>query len=525
MAEKTNKLTIGLIKADLTAFSDIVSAEAHPIEIDGVGTFYMARSRPRPPEWITDFFRTSLGSGLSLLTSSAKGALLVRVPDDKESRIFAVLFGHGRYLLKEGALEDRFGLKVVLNSVDADSLRSIDKTTLGSVPKQSREQISREGGASNFGIDIEQDLVSAVTGKSRIGSFGRTISGRDTFAASAKFDVRDVRRFLEQVLERYKSDVYKERFDWIDQIKDVRAKSDIAALDTELIRRLSAGEFDHIWMAPPEVINWADAKGFKFLRKRADLVADLDIAELIRAAGDRALDLDWLKNAAVMLISAANDESVARWTAYKCIYAEIEIDNTMHILNAGKWYCVASDFTSIVNADFANTRESTIELPDYQHDNENAYNLAVTETLDGAYCLDSDLIVHGGGQSKIEFCDVLTASKELLHVKRYSGSAQLSHLFSQGVVSAELFVSDAEFRRKLNDKLPDAHKLADVTVRPDPNEYEVIFTIVSKSPNPLNLPFFSKVTLRNARRRLEAYGFRVSKKKVRATGNDVADAA
>ncbi|MBK9589344.1 MAG: TIGR04141 family sporadically distributed protein [Sphingomonadales bacterium] len=66
----------------------------------------------------------------------------------------------------------------------------------------------------------------------------------------------------------------------------------------------------------------------------------------------------------------------------------------------------------------------------------NAYNQDVAKELAGSFCMDADLITHGGGHSKIEFCDVITAEKAFLHVKRYSGSAQLSHLFSQGVVSA-----------------------------------------------------------------------------------------
>jgi uncharacterized protein (TIGR04141 family) len=99
-------------------------------------------------------------------------------------------------------------------------------------------------------------------------------------------------------------------------------------------------------------------------------------------------------------------------------------------------------------------------------------------------------------------------------VKRYSGSQQLSHLFSQGVVAGELFVQDASFRQKLNDKLPAAHKLANVITRPNPSEYEIVFAIISKSKNPLDIPFFSKVSLRNARRRLEGYGYRVAKKKI-----------
>lgn len=519
MADKTNKLTIGLVKSDLTDFAEIAKPEADAIEVEGVGTFYKEASHPRPPDWITNFFGMALGPELGLITSSARGLLLVRVPDGDDERIFAVIFGLGRHLLMDDVLEERFGLKVVLNSVDHESLRSIDKTALGSVPKQSREQISREGAAANFGIDIEQDLVSSVTGRSRVKGFGRTISGRDTFAASAKFDVGDVADFLAETLTQYRSQAYKAHFDWIDQIKDVRSKALIAHLNEVLVERMKASELEHIWMAPPDILDWADVKGFRYLRKRSADMDDLDPAEFLAAAGDAEVSLDWLKAAPIILISAKSDDEADRWPAYRCIYAEIEADGAMHVLNAGKWYQVAQDFTALINVDFNSIPESPIELPDYHHGSETLYNAAAAGLLEGAHCMDGDLINHGGGQSKIEFCDILTPGKELLHVKRYSGSQQMSHLFSQGVVSAELFVSDAEFRKKLNDKLPEAHKLPDPDARPNPEDYEVIFTVISKSANPLNLPFFSKVSLRNARRRLRGYGFRVSKKKVRAVGN------
>jgi len=101
--------------------------------------------------------------------------------------------------------EDRFGLKVVLNAVDPESLRSIDKTALGSVPKQSREQMSRASTADTFGIDIEQDLVNAVTGRSRDPQLGKTISGRDALSASVKVDVTDIKEFLRVCLAQYQA--------------------------------------------------------------------------------------------------------------------------------------------------------------------------------------------------------------------------------------------------------------------------------------------------------------------------------
>ena len=84
------------------------------------------------------------------------------------------------------------------------------------------------------------------------------------------------------------------------------------------------------------------------------------------------------------------------------------------------------------------------------------------------------------------------------------------------MVSAELFLQDEAFRRKVNDKLPATLKLSDVRVRPNPSEYEIVYGIISRSSNPLEIPFFSKVNLRNARRRLQAYGYKVTKKKIRA---------
>jgi uncharacterized protein (TIGR04141 family) len=61
---------------------------------------------------------------------------------------FVIAFGVGRHLLKDGVIEERFGLKVVLNSVGRDSFRSIDKTTLGSVPTAGDILISRDNQAT-----------------------------------------------------------------------------------------------------------------------------------------------------------------------------------------------------------------------------------------------------------------------------------------------------------------------------------------------------------------------------------------
>jgi uncharacterized protein (TIGR04141 family) len=90
-----------------------------------------------------------------------------------------------------------------------------------------------------------------------------------------------------------------------------------------------------------------------------------------------------------------------------------------------------------------------------------------------------------------------------------------SHLFFQGAVSGELFVSDGEFRARLNRELPRGYKLTNPKAsRPNASQYEIVYAIISRSVNPLDMPFFSKVSLRSARRRLTSYGYSVTKKKI-----------
>ena len=107
-----------------------------------------------------------------------------------------------------------------------------------------------------------------------------------------------------------------------------------------------------------------------------------------------------------------------------------------------------------------------------------------------------------------------TNDKKLIHVKKYGGSSVISHLFQQGVVSGELFISDIQFRTDVNDKLSDPYKLMTPIDRSDPTKYEVCFAIMSDIPGDLHVPFFSKVVMKNAVKRLQTYGYNVTKKKI-----------
>jgi uncharacterized protein (TIGR04141 family) len=160
---------------------------------------------------------------------------------------------------------------------------------------------------------------------------------------------------------------------------------------------------------------------------------------------------------------------------------------------------------------------SSLQMPDYLHDGEEAYNRSVADAAPNAFFLmDQKFVRYPTARDQVEFCDLYSHSKLIIHVKRYRGSATLSHLFSQGVVSGELFCAIPEFRDGVNGHLHEPFRLANTDRRPNADEFEVVFAIISRSRGPLTLPFFSRVNLRNATQRLRAFGYRVSVTKIQA---------
>lgn len=145
-----------------------------------------------------------------------------------------------------------------------------------------------------------------------------------------------------------------------------------------------------------------------------------------------------------------------------------------------------------------------ITLPESRiGEHENEYNERVASKLSGTCCMDRKNITFGDTHGQIEFCDLLTDDKKIIHVKRYGASRVLSHLFSQGLVSGDLFLSDPDFRNKVRAILPASHKTIVPISNPDPTDYTIVYAVISRSNRLIDIPFFSKVNLRNVMKRLK----------------------
>lgn len=512
----TNKLSIYLIKEGITDPKEIICNYHKVIAIQDVGDFYYGNSHSATPDWVNNFFLDKLIDVKTLKTSSAKGALLSKIHVDGKEKVFVLSFGMGRHMINKDAIEERFGLITALNTIAPRCIRTIEKNNIAALSKLSKEQMSKDSEVSEFGIDIEQDLVRAVTGKTKISGFGGIVSGADSFSLSTKVDISNILEFLAKCYHQYQKKDYQEEFGWIDQIEEIKKPALVEKLDGILLQRLNDRHLSNIWMAVPELLDWSDIKGFKYLLRQNDFSDDISLRSFLEDRNTEVWsDISQLKHKFVKSYSASTDNELNQWSIYKCIYGEIVEGNDLYVINNGKWYLINNDFVTKINDYYDAASISDIELPEYNHKSEGEYNIEVSKNDDLFLCLDANNISYGGGHSKIEFCDLLTSDHKIIHIKKYAGSSVLSHLFFQGIVSGELFVADPEFRKNLNKELSKQWKLNKPEKKPEANKYEIIYGIISHvhSDRP-HLPFFSKVSFKNAKRRLEAFGYSVKLKTI-----------
>lgn len=522
----TVSLSIHLIKASnehiTSAVSDPARLQRHAVRFrGGEGQLFIAPSNARVPDWAR-FFSPQIESRSFGLTRSVSAVLLL----EASNRSFALTFGPGgRFLLDKTKIEERFGLLAVLNSIPENRLRSMDKTVFDALATHSRVQTSREASPIEFGLDVERDLVRAVTGSPDNGELGQRLHGVDSLVAAVRVELVDLPALLRKYLGRYLASDYKTNFPWVDHIAEVKDAVLRQRLDDKLLELIHRRELDTCWLAVPEIVDWDRIHRFRYgKRPRNPTHHDIDLGtwltELLETTkhlqSPADVDRKLLSNRKVVGLDADGRE-VAQWPIYKCLNAELEVDDDRaYLISAGKWYRVARDFVQSVNENYKRIPRFDQSLPEYCHESEGSYNECVAQGDPDTFALlDRQNIPYGGGSNRIEFCDLYTRNRDIIHVKRYGGSSVLSHLFSQGTVSGELFWMQPDFRESVNQRLPVSHQIDDHTRQPSPREYRVVFAVVSNQlGEDLSLPFFSRLNLRAAARRLQAYGYRVSIAKI-----------
>ena len=529
MSHRETKTVVNLylLKENILDIDKIIKGNPESASLagikDGVVKIFYKNMPEVEPKWVKKIKAFCPEIRLHLTSSSCSALLLVYPP--KINRYFAVCFGYGRGLLDPVLLEEGFGLKVALNVIDNEQVKSIDVKNLDTVIKNIRMDNSKETDFDSFGANIERDILNGVVGvRKNIDAFkySEKLCGKDALKFSALVDFAGLPQLCEEIYKIYKKDEYKEHFRWIDQVRMIRNnKQLIKQLDDKMIEALHKEEWEKLWMVPPEVIDWYDKEGFSYT-PAGEIFEDIGFPSFVTAkeiaVNDATLEL--LHSSKVYYHSLSQSLSYLDWPAYKCVYCELDVKEGRHILVAGSWYAIDKEYSKNIDEQIQclNNYEGECDFIRYGRVNEKDYNNDLYKANKSkAVLFDRDTITYGGGHSSIEFCDLYYGGNEFIHVKRYSGSSALSHLFFQGLTPAYLLKTEPLFLKKVNDKLAKkgAKQIAD-----DFKAFscEIVYAIaVASEKKDIRdmLPFFSKVALAHTAKQLrEAYGYKVSIKKI-----------
>ena len=517
MAKKrVRHLRILLLKKgvdDTNAFKDLSSLKKFDASSTGAfsASLFLEKSSNRAPSWAS-FIQSGIKAQLPKMVNSTNSAVLIV---DAENRRFAFTFGFGRNLLNHDCYERDFGLKVALNTIDPENLRSVDVRTFEELTLHTRRQASRGSSLDTFGLNVTQDLMRSVTGKPRDAAIARVIAGSDGLAIAVEIDFSELGDKCAALLKAYGSQEYKKRFEFIDFLRSERDPKVVEKLNSQLVAKLNKGDLTGIHCGPPEPIDWENFDGFTYgAGKTTPDYSDIDIEEWLSSRDHSdPVSIEVLKSTRVGVRSGGSEIPQLKWSLYSCLVFENLSGIELYVLSGGDWFQIASSFVSRVDANIKDLVADSPKLPQAKkNEKEGVYNTrAATEK---AFVLMDRKFSRIDGSS-IEFCDLFTPDSAIVHVKPYKSSATLSHLFSQAVVSADSFVDDNDFRKQAKAHIAKVDaKIAGLKpdVRPQSDHFKIVYAIIAKNNGtwPLSLPFFSRLNLMNAADHLRRRNFSVS---------------
>lgn len=481
-------------------------------------SLFVKASHPSPPRWLALVEGHVEGDGLPpVLGASSSGVLLVPASD----RLLAIAFGYGRHLIRQEAVVQDFGLKVVLNSIDPAQIKSVDARTFDELTIHTRRGASRDSSLGAFELDNSRDLLRAVTGRSQPGGLG-ALSGAASLAMNSDVELPNLPGLAKDLLKAYRKTTYRKNFEFIDHMRGEQDPAVIEKLNAKLVKALDGKKMTEMHLAIPEPVDWQAISGVKFSFKRRKHEPESDPRiSIYRELRDGDISLERLKGDRVEAISAVDEEEiVGRWRVYDCLVFETEHSGHLYVLSGGDWYRIAKTYRDKVEKYISEVPELDLNLPEADSSqDEGAYNVVAAEQVNGV-CLDGKTI-GVGGVDRVEICDILTKDGYFIHVKKRGRSSTLSHLFAQGVASAELLLSDEDFLKDAAKKVSEAKanfKSAIPKILGSRAKIKVAYVVLSRGQRPdkpYGLPFFSMVSMKAATERLRRSGVEVHAKEIK----------
>lgn len=521
----TIKPTVYLMKSDVSDADDIFK-EPDKLTKTSSGDLllYYKASPIHPPKW-AGFVQSQFTVVPADIFKNASAYAVIVLKEN--NHFFAIPLGMGSHLIDMAKIEYNFGLKVAINCIPKDELRQLDLTTPEVNSQKTKKQSPKNSAPEEFGVNKEKDILRGVVGKlpkdkdtngkKKNHLFGEKIEGKDSARLSCNVKTSDELKLICSGLLRYSEQTtYQKHYPWLDNMAIISDPILVDSLYSDLISAIKDGTLDNMQVAPPEFVDDLHAyEGFVFTgnskrKKKCYTFPTMnDVVEDLGSERIQSLDKDALTKSCKVHLQTADGERRFGWPLSRCIFWETEKNGTEYVLSDGTWYKIAADFYTEVCQFFAKAC-TDINLPDMPSvlTKESEYNAYVCTKVQDLYLFD---LGHENSKDKHfckdknEICDVYdVAGKRFIHVKMGKSSPSISHLLRQGVFSAtalrrNIDEAQTKFRQHLLDYgCRDTGAEAPVPDPFTPSDYTAVFACVIGENLEKNIPFFSKVSFRDA---------------------------
>jgi uncharacterized protein (TIGR04141 family) len=510
--------TIYLAEADVAGVDDLVKGndEYDEVALDPAlgleGRLFVGRHPDTIPDWINTLQSVASGQVPEVRAKAASAALVVKLA----GRWFAFTFGQGRYLLRSEALVEDFGLRSAANTVDPTAVRSVDGRRFGRGVVLTRRQGSIPERAEALGLQVDREMLQAITGRSRRPGEGR-VHGRKSLGVSREIDLTDLQSLGVQLLADYAGRDFLDGFPTLDRLQPEPKSSPITRrLDGLLVRALRDPDQRGAYLAPPAILDWEAVSGFRFSGEASTVRREeATLSDYLHLRPNPSLDD--LTTDDLRVVDRNTPRALDRWPMYRWLVWEVQDGNDAYILSEGQWFKVNGEYLAGIDSAAARIQPPTLAIPAPTRSGmpEGEYNIDLATSL-GGVLLDKKLAQVGTERGRFELCDVYVPPDKLLHVKRGMGSQELSYLFTQGVTSAEGMRRERKVRERFQELLhvanPALAAAIDPAAKPAAGMFEVVYVVVDAAHHrvPRAIPFFARAALSRAIRELDDLEFRYS---------------
>ncbi|WP_165802559.1 DUF6119 family protein [Arthrobacter sp. Bz4] len=490
---------------------------------------YLGTPSERTPKWAEEL--DALFPGVAQITNKSN-RLVIFLPVG--TRWFAICFGYGSGALEWEAVEGNFGLRLAARRFQPDDVTELRSRRIDASARTQSVQVPVGTDLKDMGIELEGEFVRKLSGRLEaqgVDDLSGAVVAGDSIAFKAGTDLHAVQTTLKQMVATVTDSAAREEFQFVDSLEPLRTSEKISkdldirlaneVLNQDLNDGVASSFGTHVLeFAPPDDLRIDEVEDIivSFGNKSAAM-SEFTLSALRLALAEVGVrrGISFLRGVRLIARGADGDERsqllpLRNWLIFEAGNASIR-----YVLTLGRWFRLQEAYTGKLNADLKQIADVSgdINLPDtIAKEHEGAYNARAANGRSDLLLMDTVPVKTDDG-TRVEACDLLHFKGHLIHVKRYNGSQTLSHLFSQGAVSAELLNGDSVMKSDFIRQVALRDQIFEATANSAPEIVTYAIAIKDSYDLPLDLPTFSKVNLRDFAKRLRRMKVRPTLARIR----------